>query len=347
MVLVLSFLIFVSVQSGSPEEGGLRYDVARIDSLLSAGIDLTLKQEYDGAQSVFRAMAEDFPDSPVGYLYLAAVLQSQALDYEELVPVPAFDSLLAVAREKSESVIARNPASPWGYFFLGTIFGNEALALAERGNWFGAVTRGMSSATNFERSVALDSQLVDAYTGIGTYYYWKSRKIEFLTWLPFISDNREEGITFLERCARYGVYNRFAAMSALINIYIDAAEYEKAVEMSRTALSTYPENRIFLWGLATALERARQPNLALVAYERLLRAIVNDPRPNRYNELVCRLNFLSLKLQTNRSENLREELSLIRLLAAGEFPEHLEDRVEDKRLRLKDLEKTLAGDGTR
>jgi len=346
--MMFGLIVFLaSVNPATAGDEGRRYSDPAIDSLLTAGIELTLRQEYDRAQHVFKRIADRFPDNPAGYLYQAALLQSKALDYEELVPEGRFDSLLATAAEKSEQLIARQPELPWGYFFLGTALGNEAFALSERGDWFGAVTRGMSSVTNFEKAVELDSLMVDAYTGIGTYFYWKSRKIEFLTWLPFIGDRRERGIELLHRCAEDGIYNRFASMSALVSIYIDAAEYEKAADVAEEALADVPRNRIFLWGLATSLERGNRVQEALGAYRRLLNSIAEDPHPNYYNELVCRLNLLMLAMKSGGAGNISEELSTIRRLAAWDFPGHLDDRVEDKREKIRQLEHRLTEDGSR
>jgi tetratricopeptide (TPR) repeat protein len=196
-----------------------------------------------------------------------------------------------------------------------------------------------------ETAVSRDSFLVDAYTGIGTYYYWKTRKIEFLTWLPFVADRREQGIALLQQCARGGAYNRFAAMSALVTIYLDAARYDKAAETARSALAVYPKNRIFLWGLATSLERGGNAKEAADAYARLLQSILDDTRPNIYNELVCRLNLLTLRIRLNAEGDRGRELSRIRELAARQFPKHLEERVEDKQEKIKALESMLAREG--
>ena len=92
---------------------------------------------------------------------------------------------------------------------------------------------------------------------VGTYYYWSSRKTAFLRWLPFIKDDRELGIKMLIVGAERSEYNRFAAMSALVSIYLDAENYKQVEEWSRRGLKSYPENRIFLWGLATALDRSK------------------------------------------------------------------------------------------
>lgn len=314
-----------------------------LDSLLTAGIDQTLLQQYQMARGTFRLVARTFPDHPAGYLYQVAVLQAVSMDYESIPERGQLDSLLLLAAEKSETMIARFPQSPWGYFYRGTMMGYDSYARAQRGDWFGAATRGMSAAGDFREAIERDSLFYDAYAGIGTYYYWKTRKIEFLTWLPFIGDKREEGMRLLRMCVEHGDHNRFAAMSSLLSIYLDAEEYVRAEVVAREALRSYPENRIFLWGLATALDRggSSRPD-ALDAYERLLASIVGDPRDNFYNELVCRLNLFKLRISRRDGWNWQPELDELLALKDVAFPDHLRKRAAAKFKEAEELAADLA-----
>lgn len=317
------------------------YPDAGLDSLLRAGIDLTILQEYDSARVVFQSISKDDPQHPAGSLFEAGVLQALAMDYEQMTPRKEFDSLIARSKDLSVGMIERDPASPWGYFFHGTALGNEALARAQGGDWFGAAMKAISSASSLEEAIHRDSMLVDAYAGLGTYYYWKSRRMDFLMWLPFVADRRTEGIRLLEVCAEEGLYNRFAALSSLVSIYLDAQEYERAADRAAKALEHYPENRIFLWGLATAHERSGRIEEAVRAYERLLRSIRNDKRPNPYNELVCRLNLLGLRMERGEKEEAPGEILRIRALLKVRHGEHLSDRLTDKEERVREFEALL------
>jgi tetratricopeptide (TPR) repeat protein len=312
-----------------------------MDSLLTAGIDQTLRQEYESAVKTFQIIVQEFPDHPCGFLYQAAVMQTKAMDYDLPMDRSTFDSLLALAEERSSAMIAREPNSPWGYFYRGTMLGYDSYARALRGDWFGAASKGMSSVSDFHRAVAADSSFFDAYAGIGTYYYWKTRKMEFLAWLPFVGDKREEGIEFLFLCAERGEYNRFTAMSSLLSIYLDNEEYERAVYLAREALRFYPSNRLFLWGLAASLEKLEDTTGALRTYGHLLELMVNDPQENSYNELVCRLNMVKLELTRLGRSDLRSDLDIIFSLRKRKFPEHLKNRAEAKFDEAESLRKEL------
>lgn len=320
------------------------YGNAGIDSLLRAGIDLTLRHEYDRARDTFRSLSRKYPEDPVGYVFEAGVLQTMAMDYEEYIPGSEFDSLITLAKARAESAIELHPESGWPHLFLGTAIGSDAFTRAQRGDWFAAATLGMSSASSFESALDIDSSLVDALAGIGTYKYWKTRRIQFLTWLPFVADLREEGIALLRRCMEEGVYNRYAAMSSLVGIYNDAEEYEESITVAQRALAQYPGNRIFLWGFATALERGRRLPEAIEAYTRLLEAIKRDFRTNRYNELVCRLKLLTLKMTVYGRESVQSAMEEIVPLTRDPFPEHLSERAHVTIGKIKAIQKELSTD---
>ncbi len=320
------------------------YGNAEIDSLLRTGIDLTLRHEYDSAREAFRAISRKYPAEPSGYIFEAGVLQTMAMDYEEYIPGSEFDSLITLGTTRAEEAIELRPASGWPHHFLGIAIGSDAFTHALRGDWFAAATLGMSSASSFESALDIDTTLIDAFAGIGTYYYWKTRRIQFLTWLPFVADRRDEGIALLRRCMEEGIYNRHAAMSSLVGIYNDAEEYDKAALVARRALIRYPGNRIFLWGLATALERGGRLPEAIEAYTRLLAAIKNDTRNNRYNEVVCRLKLLTLNMAVHGRESIVGRMEEVIPLTLDPFPEHLSERAHVTIGKIKALQKELSVD---
>jgi tetratricopeptide (TPR) repeat protein len=294
-------------------------------SLVVAGIDFILKQEYDRADSLFHIVTNRYPDHPVGYLYRAAVMQAYNIDFDVPIEQEKFDSLLMLGKSTAEKIF-----SPWSGYFLGTADGYDAYERVERGDWFGGVRKGMSSASKFEEIIEKDSSFYDAYVGIGTYYYWRSRKTEFLRWLPFVKDDRELGIRMLIVGAERSEYNRFAAISALIAIYLDSESYKQAEEWSRRGLNYYPKNRIFLWGLATSLDRQNRAEEAVSAYSTLLENIVFAHAPHPFNEIVCRLNLVKSKVALNDTATVFYQLNKLLSYETCSFPANLQPRAKAK-----------------
>lgn len=296
-----------------------------LHSLVTEGIDLILKQEYNRADSIFSDVISRYPDHPVGYLYKVAVMQAYAIDFDVQIERQKFDSLLELGRKT-----ARKLEPLWREYFLGTAEGYDAYEKVEHGDWFGGVRKGMASASRFEEILEKDSSFYDAYVGIGTYYYWSSRKTAFIRWLPFIKDYREPGISMLVTGAELSEYNRFAAMSALVSIYLDAEEYKQVEEWSRRGLKFYPGNRIFLWGFATALDRQKSYKQAIAAYAYLLENILQVHAPNPYGEIVCRLNFVKSKLAIGDTMGVTNNLQMLLSYRSSPLPDNLKSRARSK-----------------
>ncbi|HTP13436.1 MAG TPA: bacterial transcriptional activator domain-containing protein [Bacteroidota bacterium] len=324
---ILPFLIATLVMA-PPCPGDQQTIPEELDRLITQGIDLTLKQDYERADSVCRVATDRFPEDPLGYLYRAAVMQTRSMDYLDPLNFDTFDSLLAIARVHAEKIVDSHPQSPLGYFLLATAEGEGAYARVDAGNWLSGVTRGLGAASDFKKAVALDSACYDAYVGVGTYYYWKSKKAGFLNWA--LGDRRAEGIRLLEIAAVRGVYNRLAALSALTAIYTDAGEYDNAIRCATEGLRVYPDNRIFLWGISAAQERSGKYADAAQTYEHLLRTILGVKMPNPYNEMLCRLNLVKAYRAVGQSAGLREHLNAILSFERFSFPGNLANRAQEK-----------------
>jgi hypothetical protein len=293
------------------------------DSSVAKGVDLILKQEYTRADSLFCDFINRYPNHPAGYLYRAAVMQAYMIDFDVSIDREKFESLLERGRDA-----AANVSSPWREYFLGTADGYEAYVCVESGDWFGGIRKGLSSASEFEDLVEQDSSFYDAYAGIGTYYYYSSEETAFLRWLPFVKDNRELGIKILKIGADRSVYNRFAAISSLISIFLDKKDYQQAEEWSRQGLKYYPENRVFLWGLASALKKQKKLIMAMPVYQNLLKSILIAQAPHPYNEIVCRLNLVESMLAAGDTKYCEDHLKKILTYENIIFPNELQSRAK-------------------
>lgn len=334
---VLSFIIisivFVLPAAIAEESGTPEY----LRTLITKGVDFTLRQEYDRADSVFRSAVEYFPNHPLGYLYRAAVMETKSMDYLDPLDFTTFDSLLALAKFEADKIVETSPSSPIGYYYRGSAIGYDAYARVDAGNWFGGVVKGLSAATDFKKSVELDSSFYDSYVGVGTYYYWKSRKTGILNWA--LGDRRAEGIRLLEIAVTKAEQNKYAALSALSAIYLDSGQFDLSIQCARQGLDRYPENRIFLWGLAAAQEQSGDYIDALQTYQHLLANILSVKISNPYNEILCRINLVKAKLALKQPQGLNSQINAILAYEHYSFPENLVTRAKNKF----DLARTIRG----
>ncbi len=327
MKAILVSLIFV-VTVLAPLSARQPKTPSELDRFVSEGVHLILLQKYEEADSVFQQATMKFPHHPLGYLYRAAVLQTKSMDYLDPLDFFLFDSLLNIAKSESQKMIDEYPESPLGHFYLGTAEGYESYSRVDVGNWYAGITKGLAAASDFKKTVELDSSFYDAYVGVGAYYYWKSRKTAFLNWA--LGDKRAEGIRLLEIAAAKGVHNRFAALSALTAIYTDAGKLDLAMNRAQEALRSYPENRIFLWGLAAAQEQSQHFTDAAETYRHLLKNILDARISNPYDEMLCRLNLVKACLATKQTQGLELHLDAILSHEHDKFPEDLVRRARNK-----------------
>jgi len=130
-------------------------------------------------------------------------------------------------------------------------------------------------------------------------------------------------------------------MTSLISIFLDSGDYERAAKVSGRALADYPNNRLFLWGLATAHDRLGHTAEAIAAYRRLLASIASDLRPNAYNELVCRVNLARLEALAGEKHNARSTLAPVATRSASSYAKHLRERAERKLTEARELAAAL------
>ena len=282
------------------------------DALLR-GIDLTLKQDYPEARALFESVMKSHPDNPAGYLYLAGALQAEYSDYEDAFDQQLFDSLLAKGEALAEHLIEEKDSSDWGYYYAGTALSYRAFSESENGSWPSVIIDGMNAAKMFERCLEFNPQFYDAMNGLGTYYYWRSKKTEFLSWLPFVSNKEKEGITLLASAVEHGTYDKFIAMNSLATVFVEEKRYDEALAIVQNGLTLYPENRSFLWCLMGIVERMPQRDTAVMksAVSRMLASVMNAPVRNQYCEAACRLKLAQFAMEEHRFNVVIDECDAI------------------------------------
>jgi tetratricopeptide (TPR) repeat protein len=285
----------------------------RLHEKILQGIDLTLKQEYPTARALFQSVIEKYPNDPAGYLYLAGTVQAEYSDYEDGFDRHLFDSLLAKGEALADHLVEKKDSADWGYYYAGAALSYRAFSESERGNWPSVIIDGVNSAKMFERCLELAPKFYDAMSGLGTYYYWRSKKTEFLSWLPFMTDRRREGIALLTSAAENGTCDMFQAMNSLVLVLTEEERYDEALPITLKALARYPENRSFLWCLVGIVERVPHRDTAAIksAVNRLLTSVLNAPVRNHYYEAACRLKLAQFAMDEHRYSAVIDECNAI------------------------------------
>lgn len=329
LILLFLFLFFpVSIYSQT-------YPDPFVDSLLKTGIEKILLQDYDLAKKSFVILEKKFPEIPLGKIYQAAAEIAKASDlaipYNNQFIIQKLDE----AAEQAEELIENDESNIWNYYFLALANGYEAYYNALKGNWLSAFGQGLKSVKLFEHCLERNPSFYESLTAIGTYKYWKSKETSFI---PFIADERIEGIQYLEKAVANSSYNSWLAIHSLIWIYIDRKEPAKAVKLAESILKDYPDCRFFRFGLARAYEDIDLLK-AVEEYYKILHSFSSEEKPNRYNEVL--LKHLIAQQYYKAGEQQKSLRLCNEILSIKDFSDYELDLLEERLDRVKNLHKEL------
>jgi hypothetical protein len=310
------------------------YPDESVNALLKSGINDIINQNYSQAKSEFEKLNSKYPDLPFGKIYLAATEIARSYDYGEEYNGELISKYLNSAKDQSEKLLNINPENIWNNYFLGLAEGYISYYEGLNGSWLTSLKEGVNSASNFEECLKRNPGFFEAYSGLGTYKYWKSKKIGFLSWLPFIHDERNEGINYLEKAVEKSSYNTYLAVNSLIWIYIDKKNFNKAIRISQKALHEFPKSRFFKWGLARALEDVNSSK-AINSYSEILNSYPNLNSMNHYNEIV--LKHLMAQQYEKMGENTKALKLCNDIMGIKNLSAFVKNKLGDRLDRVKEL----------
>ena len=285
-----------------------RIGIEELDELILGGIHASGQQRYRRASSLFDAAMKQYPNHPAGYLYKAILLQVMSLDFETPVPRNTYLELLARTRQLADVLTSKPETEAEALYYQGMARSYLAYYHFRDGaNWLSGLSHGMSASSLLEKCLEMDKHAYDAMTGIGTYKYWKSHNMKFLTWTPFVDDERALGIELLRRAEAKGRYTAAQATNSLIWIYVEEERWDDAIRCASLVLRRYPKNRLFLWGLASAAEGKEDWKLARQAYQRIVSSLDDEVAESAYIEIQARAKLALMSAHLHDTAVARRE----------------------------------------
>jgi tetratricopeptide (TPR) repeat protein len=334
LFLILSVLLIYS------EVSAQIYPDAVVDSLLRTGIHHVVDQDYTFANKIFTRINKEYSYLPLGKIYLAANKIAEAYDYAEDFDETYILNNLESAKEQSEKLVELDEANIWNRYFYALAEGYISYYNAIEGSWFSSLSTGFNSVSEFEKILVDDKKFYEAYIAIGTFEYWKSRKMEFMDWLPIANDTKNIGIDRLIVAIDSSSYNSHLAVNSLIWIYIDQKKYEDAISIAQNALKEFPESRTFKWGMARAYEETN-PLKAIKLYKEILNSYPDIKAGNYKNEITLK------HIIAQKYAGLGDKAEAIKycneILSMKNIPQKTLDDLSERLERVKELKKELTG----
>lgn len=307
--------------------------------LVLEGIKATLNENYFFAEDRFKKIISSDSLNPAGYFFLGALYQAEMMDYESDFKEEEFYSLLETAIKLAQKRISCGNNNPWDYLYLGNSYGYLGVYKARKGNWWSAFRNAMEAKSAFKKAVERDSTFYEAYLGLGSYHYWTSYFTKTFAWLPFFADERERGIKELKLAAEKSLFSKAAALNALIWVYINEKDYQKAIQLAEELQKEYPEGKIFLWALATAYYEGYDWEKAIEYYNLIIKKLKNNPGENHYNLIECKYHIAESYFNCG---DFAECIKVCQEVLSYNLDSDIKERQEDKLERIEELlEKSL------
>jgi len=328
---LISIFIFISI---FPQE----YPDKTVHSLMRKGLDFLINEEFDKAEVVFNNLNQVYIELPLGYVGLTAIEILRSYDYGIPYNKARIESLLDSAERKSSLLLKKNSKDKWNNYLYALSKGYYAYYKGLTGDYLAAVSAGLSSLEYFEKCLKEDPEFTEAFIALGVYKYWKSRKIDFLTWLPFIKDEKEIGKEYLKRGIKKNSYSTYLAINSLVWIYNSEQKYSEAINLAKGALELYPNSRFFKWGLGRALEGIDRKK-AIDLYQEMLTSYYINSRGSKINEIVIKHKIAQQYEKLGDGKNaltLCNEILMMNNLSDYE-KERLSKRIERVRILQKEL----------
>lgn len=326
-----SLLLFVLFFS-APISFSQIYPDKVIDEQLRKGINHVVNHEYAQAKFIFEKLEKGYPDLPLGKIYLAAFEITYSYDFELPYNSKKIINLLNEAELLSERLIEKDKNNKWNIYLFALTQGYKSYYQVLNESWFKAIETGLSSISAFEDCLENDPNFYEAWIAIGTYEYWKSRKTEMLSWIPFITDKKQFGIEKLNLAKDSSFYNKHIAIHSLIWIYIDQNKYQEAIELATQVLKKNPKSRIYKWGLARAYENI-DARKSIAYYKEILKSYQNSGVKSNINEIT--LKHLIAQLYGRLGELADAKKLCLEIIRTNDLNEFEREKLDERLDRVK------------
>jgi tetratricopeptide (TPR) repeat protein len=296
-------------------------------------IDLTINTHFDQALQKLQARIDSHPQDYRGYFYLAATINSEMTHFENHENIDLFewaidttiiivDSLLEAENKLADSVIAEL------LFYKGSAYGYRAFVQGNQGKWLPAISNGIKSVGYLNETLELDSARYGAYLGIGVYKYWRYSRLNFISWLPFIPDDRDQGIEMIKHAAVYDTMSCYMAMHQLVYILLDYEQPQEAIKYAEKIVEKYPQSQFMWWANAHAYFKYGDYVTAESSYLQLRQLIENDKNRNLSHLFKCDFKLALIYKKLGDLEKCVERCETVLHNSAGlDLTETMEDTI--------------------
>jgi tetratricopeptide (TPR) repeat protein len=307
--------------------------VAGTNGWIQETVTHTINTKFDKALRIVKKKIEADSNDYRAQFYLAATLNSKMTHYENEEEAESFNkaidkTLNLVEQQFENSMELDDSLKAELFFYEGSAYGYRAFFQGNHGNFIAAVTNGLKSVGSLNQTLEIDSSLYGAYLGIGVYKYWRYSRLKYISWLPFVPDERDEGIAMIKLAIACDSLSRYMAMHQLVYILLDYGRYNEAIQFGEKIVEKYPDSQFMWWANAHAYFKNGDYSKAKSSYLILYNLIVKDSRRNVSHLLKCKFKLAVIYKELNEYEDCKKQCnSILELSEKVELNDNSEDIV--------------------
>lgn len=307
---------------------GQSFPERRIDSLLRTGLAYLNNQDYTNARLCFDSLATEYPDRATGKIYLAGTEILKEYDLKVNNDADKIFDLLDEAVDIAEENLDRDDGNIWYKYEMAVALGFKSYYYALEGDYLSALTEGVYSLNYFNDCLASDPEFYDAYVALGSYKYWKSEYGKSLLWIPFVEDERDEGVALLKKAIDKKSYHSYMAVHSLAWVYLLSDRDSLAVDLVSRVLEEYPGNRVFGILMGRSYYNIDK-NMSIMWYDKVLKSYQANTIRSKIREIELKNKIAVLYEVIGKNELALDYINDILGYKLNDYEEdYLEDRME-------------------
>ncbi len=233
---------------------------------------------WDEARVLFAEMKKMHPEQPMAY-FMEAMLPFWMYFFGggESRHDDQFQQKSAIAIDVGKQFLNKVPADTNTILMMSGLFGYRSLVAANEGRYSQAMRSGIDGYSYTRQIMTMDTDNPNALIGQGVFQYMVGSVPSSLRWMASVagvSGSVEEGFRLLELATATDSHVSIDAAMILSYLLIRESRYERAVEILSDLSDEFPDNMIFRFHLALALDKKGDELGALAAY----RSVVNQSK---------------------------------------------------------------------
>jgi hypothetical protein len=290
--LVLIFFAFLAAATlaAPARAGGITLPTEAVQAM-----DEMYGGDPDAAINIMHGFEQTQAQNPLGYLLEAEArwwkiycgaceIKWGMVDTWRRVKEPGDDAYLALADKTitlAREQLAKSDSAEM-HLYAGIGWALKARLYSLRGENRSVAHAGVTARAELLRASQLDSQMADAWAGIGLYNYYVDtlspivKVLRFFMGIP--GGNKKEGIRQMETAMNQGVLMTVEARFNLAkNLRTYDEQYERAAALMEPLVARYPHNPIFLLLLGNLNAELGRNAKASVYFRSAMDTSVPDP----------------------------------------------------------------------